>query len=355
MAAILHKFVDAEQWQAEDTIGRLGILMHASFLLAGFHTYGARPPSSHLLVRRACEPPGSLCLWRLYTAPQLAHRHGADAAVLVVSAQGSEIALLMFLTAGRSDWASGAYLELLHASTVAPLLSRARLGDAEPRASRVCRALADGVCSGLLTELCRWNGLALASLAPLPDDMVVEILRRLADAEDVARVESTCRDMRRVVAERGGELWKPRYEAVRAQRRERRRRWLPSWLFLFGSESSESEEEEEEGVEVLRSWKEKFVEARPRRWDEDGFFRLRFRREFDFDLEAYFALRSSVRLRDLLQDSPEKETVLTKGESSGDRRRRNVARTRDNHRNKWRGAGTGAIHSPSSRYRWKHR
>ncbi|KAF8676027.1 hypothetical protein HU200_047531 [Digitaria exilis] len=327
MAAILHKFVDADQWEAEDTIGRLGILMHAAFLSAGFETYGARPPFGHLLLRRACEATGSLCLWRLYTAPQLAHRHGADAAVLVVCAQGSEIALLMFLTAGDSDWTIGAYLELLHTDTVAPLLSRARLGDAEPWASRVCRALADGVCSGLLTELCRWNGLVVTSLAPLPDDTVVEILRRLPDAEDVARVESTCRDMRRVVAGRDGELWKP---------------------------SSESEEEEE-GVEVRRRWKEKFVEARPRRWDEDGFFRLRFRREFDFDLEAYFALRSSLRLRGCLRDSPEQDMVLTKGESSGDRRRRNVAMTRDNHKNKWRGAGTGAIHSPSSRYRWMHR
>ncbi|KAF8696900.1 hypothetical protein HU200_036542 [Digitaria exilis] len=345
MAAILHNFVDAEQWEAENIVGRLGLITHASFLLAGFQTYGARPPSGHLLLRRAGEAPtGSLCLSRCYTAPQLAHRYGAAAAALVVCAQGSEIALLMFLTAG-GDWTSGAYLERLTAATVEPLLSRARLGEAEPWASRICRALADGACWGLLRELCHGNGLALTSLVPLPDDVVVEILRRLPDAEDLARVECAGRDLRRVVAERDGELWKPMYEAMREHHRLWRRSWLP-WFLLGLERPAESEPEEVE----LRSWKEKFVKARPRRLG-----RIFLPRMFEpLLLRNPWMELPSPSLGWWLQDPPEQDTDSTKGESTGGRRR-NVPRTRDSHKNKWRGAGTGAIHSPSSRYRWKHR
>ncbi|KAF8676032.1 hypothetical protein HU200_047536 [Digitaria exilis] len=326
MAAILHNFVDAEQWEAENIVGRLGLITHASFLLAGFQTYGARPPSGHHLLRRADESStGSLCLSRCYTAPQLAHRDGAAAAALVVCAQGSEIALLMFLTA--------------------PLLSRARLGDAEPWASRICRALANGACWGLLRELCHGNGLALTSLVPLPDDVVVEILRRLPDAEDLARVECAGRDLRRVVAERDGELWKPMYEAMREQRWLWRRSWLP-WFLLGLERPAESEPEE---VEV-RSWKEKFVKARPHRLG-----RIFFPRMFEpLLLRNPWMELPSPSLVWWLQDPPEQDTDSTKGESTGGRCR-NVPRTRDSHKNKWRGAGAGAIHSPSSRYRWKHR
>ena len=67
----------------------------------------------------------------------------------------------------------------------------------------------------------------------LIDDVKVEILKRLAGADDLARMERTSRDLRRLVAERDGELWKPMYEALRAQRRRRRRdgRW-GLWFFL---------------------------------------------------------------------------------------------------------------------------
>ena len=147
MASILERFVDADQWEAEDIVGRLGMVAHAAFLFVGFQPYGARPPPGHHLLKRAGQQAGSLCLSRCYTAPQLAHREGAAAAALLVCARGSDVALLMFLTAGGDgDWWRGApYLERLDAATVTPLLSRS-LADAEPRASRVCWALADGAC-----------------------------------------------------------------------------------------------------------------------------------------------------------------------------------------------------------------
>ncbi|OEL21080.1 hypothetical protein BAE44_0017900 [Dichanthelium oligosanthes] len=343
MAAILQNFVDAHQWEAEDIVGRLGMVMHAAFLFAGFQPYGAQAPPGHHLLKRAGKA-GSLCLSRWYTAPQLAHREGADAAVLMVCAQGSDVALVMFLTASR-DWRS-AYLERLDAATVTPLLSRA-LGDTEPWASRICRAVANGACWGLLSELCRGNSLPLTSFMSLPDDIKAEILKRLADPEDLARVERTCRHLRRLVAERDGELWKPMYEALSVRRRLHRlwrnSRWGLSFVRGFSRSYSESED-----VEVL-SWKKKFVEAtRPGSWSMTHRMLLR-----------PFPISSPIPCTDLssvllywLQDPPEQETVSTRGESTGGHRRK-VPRITKGHEMKWHGAG--AIYSPSSRYRWKHR
>jgi len=52
----------------------------------------------------------------------------------------------------------------------------------------------------------------------------------------------------------------------------------------------------------------------------------------------------------------EQDTVSTRARgkiTAGHRRK--VPRTRNVHKKKWAGAGAGAIHSPSSRYQWKHR
>ncbi|PUZ55838.1 hypothetical protein GQ55_5G244100 [Panicum hallii var. hallii] len=308
MAAILEKFMDADQWEAEDI------------------PYGARPPPGHHLLKRAGQA-GSLRLSRWYTAPQLARREGADAAALMVRARGSDVALLMLLTAG-GDWRGGAYLERLDAATVTPLLSRA-MADAEPWASRVCWVLADGACWGLFAELCRGNGLPLTGFMSLTDDVKLEILKRLAGADDFARMESTCRDQRRLVAERDGELWKPMYKALRAQRRRRRRR--------RGG-----------------SWKEKFMEARQRLRDM-SFWRRTVSGFLSPFPPSHCTELSSCLLEWLtLLDPPEQETVSTRGKSTAGHRRK-VPRTRNVDKKKWHGAGAGAIHSPSSRYRWKHR
>ncbi|WVZ69714.1 hypothetical protein U9M48_018459 [Paspalum notatum var. saurae] len=329
MATVLQKFLHADQWKDEDIVGRLGMVMHAAFLFAGFQPYGAQPPRGRHLLKRAGEA-GSLCLYRWYTAPQLARREGADAVVLMVRARGRDVALLMFPTAGRGD---SAYLERLDAGTVAPLLSRA-LGDTEPWGSRICCALANAACGGLLAELCGRNGLPLPGFMSLPDDIKVEILKRLA-GKDLARVELTCRQLRRLVAERDVELWKPLYDGVRP----RRLRGIFSTIFFFGWK-----------VEAL-SWKEKFVEARPPSWD-DAMWRPMF---FDFYPAASPPIRvyaSVSKFIERLQDLPpeeEAEEVSARGESTGGGHRRN------DHKKTWHRPGTGAIHSPSSRYRWKHR
>ncbi|KAJ1284305.1 hypothetical protein BS78_03G194300 [Paspalum vaginatum] len=326
---ILQKFLQADQWMAEGIIGRLAMVMHAAFLFAGFQPYGAQPPRGHHLLKRAGEEAGSLCLSRRYTAPQLARREGADAVVLMVCARGRDVALLMFPTAGRGDSRS-AYLERLDAGTVAPLLSRA-LGDTEPWGSRICCALANGACWRFLAELCGRNGVPLPGFMSLPDDIKVEVLKRLT-GKDLARVELTCRQIRRLVAERDGELWKPLYEGVRPRKRKG-----ILWILLgWDSECSDSEPEE---VEVLLSWKEKFVEARPRS------LTAMWRRMF----LHFFPVSASP---PICPPPEEEAAVSARGESTGGGHRRKVPR---NDHKKWHRPGIGAIHSPSSRYRWKHR
>ncbi|RLN24473.1 hypothetical protein C2845_PM07G15710 [Panicum miliaceum] len=345
MAAILEKFVDADQWEAEGIVGRLGIVVHAAFLFVGFQPYGARPPPGHLLLRRSGQA-GSLCLSRWYTAPQLARREGADAAALLVRARGSDVALLMFLTAS-GDW-RGAYLERLDAATVTPLLSRA-LADAEPWASRVCWALAGGACWGLFAELCRRNGLALTGFMSLTDDIKVEILKRLASADDLARVEHTCRDLRRLVAERDGELRKPMYEAVRAQRRRRRRggRWAGGGFRSSSAPRARTLSPRRWSCSAGRrsSWRPDRVSGTRSGAGRSPAPFLHFHRATARSCHRAYWTGCWIRRR---------ETVSTRGESTAGRRRK-VPRTRNVDRKKWHGAGAGAIYSPSSRYRWKHR
>ncbi|CAD6212316.1 unnamed protein product [Miscanthus lutarioriparius] len=349
MASLLKKIVDAEQWDAEDIAGRLGMVLHAAFLFAGFQPYGALPRSGHLLKKQSRKKGSSLCLSRQYTAPDLAHRDGADAAVLMLCVQGSDVALLVFLvTTDGDDTPENAYLERLDLGTVRPLLSRSLCG-VEPWASRICKSLADGVCWGLLHELCSRNGLPLSGFESLPDDLKGAVLEKLTDGKDLARVECVSSHLRLLVAERDHKLWKTLYKALPA--RQRRGRWRLWWFFHDDAESSD---EEQETLSVGSSWKDMYVEARRR-----PYYPLLFRpRSWYFDSVDPDPIRI-IRRRGLLswpvdywviQDPPEEEkTVPPRVDRSGGRRRK-LAR---NDYNKWHGGG--AIHSPSSRYRWKHR
>ncbi|PAN29712.1 hypothetical protein PAHAL_5G245800 [Panicum hallii] len=348
MAAILEKFVDADQWEAEDIVGRLGNGHGRACRLPLCRLPALRRPTTAGSSPPEARGPGGLAVplplvhRATAGAPRGRRRRRADGA----RARERRHAL-MLLTAG-GDWRGGAYLERLDAATVTPLLSRA-LADAEPWASRVCWALADGACWGLFAELCRGNGLPLTGFMSLTDDVKVEILKRLAGADDFARMERTCRDLRRLVAERDGELWKPMYEALRAQRRRCRRggRWGLS--FLLRSEISDSESEEE-----VLSWKEKFMEARQRLRDM-SFWRRTVSGSLSPFPPSHCTELSSCLLEWLtLLDPPEQETVSTRGKSTAGHRRK-VPRTRNVDKKKWHGGGAGAIPSPSSRYRWKHR
>ncbi|TVU16929.1 hypothetical protein EJB05_32933, partial [Eragrostis curvula] len=355
MATLLQKFVGAEQWDGEDMVGRLGLLMHAAFLAVGFHPYGATPASGHLL-KAASKAGSSRRLSRYYTVPELARREGADAAVLLVCARGGgDVALLAFLTTERH--LGGVYrerLDLAAPSVFAPplllwrgvygrerlpaaaqLLSRA-LRDAEPWASRVCWGLAGGVCWDLRVELCRRNGLRLTGLMSLPDDVKAEILKRLDDGKDLARVECTCTQLRELVVDRDAELWKPLYEEALMRRRRRTRGWLYHPWFLLDSSSSDDDEEE------VVSWKRKYVQARPL----PSWPRIRLRRRLFSFWDTDYHLGG-------LQDPPEEEEeekVSTRAVGAGVPRRK-VPRSEF----KKKRHGSGAINSPSSRYRWKHR
>lgn len=76
MASLLKKFVDRKQWEAEDIVGRLGMVLHGAFLFAGFQPYDDAwplPSSGHRLKQSADKAAGNwLCLSRRYTAPELA-------------------------------------------------------------------------------------------------------------------------------------------------------------------------------------------------------------------------------------------------------------------------------------------
>jgi hypothetical protein len=328
MASHLQHYVDADQWEAEDVVGRLGMVAHAAFLFAGIVPYGAQPPSGYPLKQRqpAGESKGSRCLSRLYTAPQLAHREDADAAALLLVAQGSHVALLVYLT--TDDDARSPYREHLDVAALTPLLSRA-LDDTEPRGSRACRSLGNGVCWGFLHELCRRNGLPLTGFTSVPDDVKAEILMRVTDGADLARVECASQKLRSLVADRG--LWKPLCE---------------SWNTLYEplGKLHVFEATVDAAGSKLVSWKEKYVKTR------------RLSRVFTLLMDG-FPDKAAMEIERLI--SPTRPTSLsdvqpkkvTRGSSAECQRHQKVPRT-----NKKRPQGAGALRClPHSPYRWKHR
>ena len=74
----LNKVTDAAHWDAEDLFSRLCIVGDAAFLSSGF---------------LPCDVPETTP-WSVssrYSVPQLAHREGADAAVLCISRRGAVV------------------------------------------------------------------------------------------------------------------------------------------------------------------------------------------------------------------------------------------------------------------------
>ncbi|KAK3165545.1 hypothetical protein QOZ80_1AG0034520 [Eleusine coracana subsp. coracana] len=357
MPTLLQKYVDAEQWEAEDVVGRLGIILHAAFLIAGFVPYyGAQPQSGYLLKKPAGESSkGSVCLSRWYTAPQLAHREDADAAVLLLSAKGSHVALLVYLiTTNEYSVRRSMYRERLDVAALTPLLSRA-MDSTEPWGSRICRSLSNAVCWRFLGELCRGNGLRPpTTITSLPDDVKVEILKRLADSADLAKVQCVSRQLKSLVADRDGELWKPLCEQsiVRLIKKLpvdiNREMWEPMCKWLAGRL-----------LEIHPSARNIMLST--------GFLFLPFfplRDEYrSAELKTLSALTNRPRLTLTLRtmDSPapptslsddlETETVVAEGRSAGCQHHRKVPRNKK----KKRPQSDGAIRLPRSRYRWNHR
>jgi hypothetical protein len=276
---------------------------------------------------------------------------------------------------------------VLDEDTLAPLLG-CRVADAaralETADMSLWRPLVDWVFPVLLLELCRRNDLPVTGFASLPDDIKEEILKRLNDGKDLARVECTSKELQRLVTD--CELWKGMYESLSL---------LP--LQVQSSGSSEG----------LGSWKQRYMEARCPglfsslldlydeyelegwfaqsmrqmeaalqrvvfgSYDDDEGWSARRRREW----EANDLQRRRLRVLDIpspwvhegfiVQPSestgflhlpehplapPPEPVVAAWGKNAG-RRHRN--RPRNDYLQKKR-HGAGAIHSPSSRYKWKH-
>ncbi|KAM0880898.1 hypothetical protein ACQ4PT_033262 [Festuca glaucescens] len=147
----LHRVIDSGRWDAERLLGRLIILVHATFLDAGFVPHDAH--SVPTKVRPGSEAGG---------------RDGLDPVPPLRRAA----------PAGRSRRAEDA-------RSAAPLLScglddtaRALADDGALLAS-LWMELTEKLSSRALAGLCRENG-----LASLPHDVLLAILERLADRKD---------------------------------------------------------------------------------------------------------------------------------------------------------------------------
>ncbi|KAK3138978.1 hypothetical protein QOZ80_5AG0376070 [Eleusine coracana subsp. coracana] len=165
----LHKVIDAVRWDAEGLLGRLIIFIHAVFLDGGFVPLPLDPSR-----KRGPQPQVSREAGR--TASSLSLRPVRDVA----------------LGAG---------------------------GRARRRAAPVGRArrhvVSEGLCRRALVHLCReWHVPLEPTFASLPDDAKGAILARLKDDGDLAIVQRTCTALRRLVADRDRELWKPRLDAL---------------------------------------------------------------------------------------------------------------------------------------------
>ncbi|XBH97731.1 hypothetical protein VPH35_127357 [Triticum aestivum] len=213
----LHRVIDARRWDAERLLGRLIVVVHAAFLDAGFapHTHGA--PKHRRVPRRAGATASTLPL--VYAAPRL-----PDAAVaLRMRAHGMRIVFYVCVPRlARPD--PGVHWACVDARAAATLVSGGLDGTARALAgvgacglAALWRELAEKLCRGALVDICRENGVVLCrenAFVSLPGDVMLAILARLADGLDLLAVASTCTELRRLVADHDGELWKHRYEAL---------------------------------------------------------------------------------------------------------------------------------------------
>nr|CAB3461690.1 unnamed protein product [Digitaria exilis] len=248
MVSPLHSAITAGQWDAERLLGRLIVLVHAAFLDAGFVPL-ARDPCPAKVPRKAGRTASALSL--RYGAPQLLHRHDAEAVVLGLLVHGSRH-LILYVKC--DPWPVERCVVLVDALAAAPLLSggldaTARALRRDARLAALWRRLSDDLCRRALVVMCRRGGVALEgpTFMSLPGDAKAAVLSRLATGADLASVELVCTALRRLVAERDRQLWKPRYDALA---RRGASCLLPGELDCFHSPET--------------SWKERYVTAR--RW-----------------------------------------------------------------------------------------
>ncbi|KAF7077549.1 hypothetical protein CFC21_082085 [Triticum aestivum] len=366
MVSPLHGVVDARRWNAERRLGRLVIVVHAAFLEAGFSV-----PRRHRRDRDlsyTCRLPTEVgatasTLSLEYTAPQLLPRHDMGVAALRVCTNGRHVIFYLQISSVRIS----PHMMCLDALSVAPLLSghlngtarRLLRNDASPTAA-LWRTVSDGFSRRIFSDLCLVHGVVpgrAPTFMSLPSDMMAAILERLADGKDLLRVESTCTELRRLVTEpdRDRQLWMPRYKALRLN-------WL--WWWSVGGDSDSHEDLPD------TSWKEMSVRA-TRQWEDRLLDRptpiLVIRRFSILDELKWFFGSARYSSEELPVDAAAcfgemmTETEGDGGKNTTGRRHGHgkAPATGGHEKQKQQGrrtrTGTGAIHSPSSRYRWKHR
>uniref|UniRef100_A0A0E0JYB3 F-box domain-containing protein n=1 Tax=Oryza punctata TaxID=4537 RepID=A0A0E0JYB3_ORYPU len=358
----LHRVIDDGRWAAERLLGRLIILAHAAFLDAGFVAAAAADEENSVRLPPQVGRTASALPLR-YAAPQLLHRPDAPAVALRLHPHGRRH-LIFYVRVGFTDlWLDDAYCFCLDALAAARLLAggldaTARALRRDPPLSALWGALTDGLCRRALADLCAKNGVPLdRTFMSLSADAMAEILARLEDGEDLMVVECTCTALRRLVAERDAMLWKPMYEDLVVGR---------NIAGVVGTD---------EAPEM--SWKERYTAAisRPipvsigRRATTVNLARLL--RVASAIVRMWHNNHLSVLppqdpVVPFVSDDDRSDSPELPPESVPHHRRRWRAMPRDvchgralvhgglGHNNQRRG-GAGAVHSPSSRYRWSHR
>ncbi|KAL6642533.1 hypothetical protein ACP70R_020714 [Stipagrostis hirtigluma subsp. patula] len=353
----LHEVTD-DGWNAESVFGRLCIVAHAAFLHAGFVPHGAPAASRWSFSCR-------------YSAPQLVPREGGAAAVMRLTGRGrrrkqrSYMAVQTYLVARDGVRSRERRTRLDNASLAAALSGgvddvAGALWTPGSAAGWLWQLLADELGRGLLPHLCRLNNCApvaavepaFPAFASLPGDVKVLILGRLDSAEDLAMAECAGKELRDLIAEHDAELWKAMHKRTIVRHSILR-------VVLCGDFCRSDEEN--------ISWKQRFVRAKTcgaHLWEPR-------RRQFLYTVELKISLGEIIKRstkppaatdvpvyvdkRDP-PDVDERDPLemlrvvkannhaghapsCFKAQSNGYRRRH----------------GAGATHSPSSRYRWKHR
>jgi hypothetical protein len=345
----LNKVTDGDRWNAESLVGRLGIVAHAAFLYTGFRPHAAQPAPS--------EPWSLSCR---YSLKQPAHRGGIrDTIVMHLSGQEQGSVALHTYVSRKNRRHRKLEMPFDNAD-----LAKALSGDVDKTArdlrtpgsaaSWLWRVLADELCQGLFLHVCRTNGVPVAGFASLPGDVKAVILAKLDSAKDLVSVECASKEMKELVAEHDADIWKPMYEGIKR---------CVHCRLVRNSEL--------EGRNL--SWKKRYAEARGMRCQSVQCFLLLLPRKMftvtylDSSLvrgEALLALATADwSLHDAAQKSEQDSDANHYFATQCNGYRGKTISCRNLHPRPGpescilyrRRHGAGAIHSPSSRYRWKHR
>jgi hypothetical protein len=195
----LHRVIDSDRWAAECLLGRLIILVHATFLDAGFL------PDAHSVPTKS----GRVPRWVGVTASTLSLRYVAprrkyEPVAPRIRAIGMHVVFYVCLPRFAGDARPVMHRACVDACSAAPLLSgglddTARaLTDTDDGAllAALWRELTEKLSRPAFDGLCRKN-----ALASLPRDLVLAIVARLAGSKDRLRVASTCAELWRLVTD----------------------------------------------------------------------------------------------------------------------------------------------------------